>query len=75
MTRRTEAEIQTAIRECLALCQQKSSPLSGLMEYIVKLRAEKWDVEDIRMMETAVVRILVELARDKERRTRSDVED
>lgn len=75
MARRLPAEIQTAINECLALCRQKLSPLSGLMEYIVKLRAEKWDVEDIRTMETAVVRILVELARNKERRTRVDDED
>ena len=69
MKRRTEEEIQMAIGECLAKCRQATSPLSGLMEHIVKLRGEDWYVEDIRIVETAVVKILVELTSVKDRHT------
>lgn len=69
MKRQTKEAIQTAIGECLAKCRQMTSPLGGLMEYIVKLRTENWYVEDIRIVETAVVKILVQLTNVKDGET------
>lgn len=66
MRRRSEAEIQAAINECLSSCRQSENRLSVLMEYILKLKAQQWDTEDIRIAQAAVVRILAELVTSKE---------
>jgi hypothetical protein len=50
--------MNTALQECLNQCRGSGAPLARLARYCEELRKADWDDEDIRGVETAVVRLL-----------------
>ena len=61
----TSQSIQSAVRECFALCFGGSSPVDEIGKYCSELRAMGWDEPDILNVEVTVRRMLVRVIDDK----------
>jgi hypothetical protein len=55
-------KINNAIQECLNRCRGSETPVARLALYCVELRQKNWNEDDIRAVETAVVRFLSALS-------------
>ena len=64
MKRRSLAAIVSAAHGCLAHSERSANPLDGLAEYISQLKSQKWQPEDIRIVESVVIRILAKMTSD-----------
>jgi hypothetical protein len=50
--------INSAIQDCLERCRTTETPLATLARFCDELRKQTWNDQEIRAVETAVVRLL-----------------
>jgi hypothetical protein len=54
--------IRIAIQDCLNRCRKSDAPLARLSLFCNELRVREWTEQDIRTVETSVVRFLAALS-------------
>lgn len=57
----TPADIGDAVRRCLARVSAGSTPLGVIAEFLGELRAQGWNEESIRAVDSAVRKVLMGL--------------
>jgi hypothetical protein len=73
---KSESEIREAVESCLEQCYKAESPVLCLAESVERLRAEGWGQNDVRRVETLVLKVLSALSTpqdDLNERTERDV--
>jgi hypothetical protein len=59
VSHQTEISIRNVVDGCLARCRHSDSPLACLAETVDNLRAAGWRERDVRAVEKAVLRIVL----------------
>jgi hypothetical protein len=59
-----ESAIRAAVKECLARCYKGNTPLGVMAEFLAELRQQGWSKADIRLVESAVRKVLAGVMSD-----------